>query len=166
MVTCCCYFKNGGVEYNVRNILLYLWAVLGIIEIIYLLCRKLNKCSWIIPVIMILFSGLDIIPYWICNNKFPGTSHIEWWAGYFQYSSNTTQLFWVFNQSIPIWLIMALMLQLKDEKYIASLLALSFAYSSWATFGMIPIAFIGLLKYVKRKHKVQCTRGTNKIKKK
>lgn len=103
---------------------------------------------------MILFSGLDIIPYWICNNKFPGTSHIEWWAGYFQYSSNTTQLFWVFNQSIPIWLIMALMLQLKDEKYIASLLALSFAYSSWATFGMIPIAFIGLLKYVKRKHKV------------
>lgn len=135
--------KIFGLGYTARNILLYFWAVLGIIEIIYLLCRKLSKCSWIIPVIMVLFSGLDVVPYLICNNVLPVTSHIEWWANYFQYSSNTTQLFWVFNQSIPIWLIIALLLQLDEGKYVAGLLSLAFAYSPWATFGMVPIAIVG-----------------------
>ena len=73
-----------------RNVLLFFGALLGIMLIIYLLNRKLGKCTWIVPVILISFSGLDDIPWILVNAKLPHTSHIEWWANYFQYSSNTT----------------------------------------------------------------------------
>lgn len=97
--------KLFGLSETARNVLLYLWAVLGILATVYLICRKIGKCTYIVPVVLIVFSGLDIVPWLLKNNIFsnlPWTTHIEWWAGYFQYSSNTTQLFWVFNQSIPI----------------------------------------------------------------
>ena len=128
------------------NFLLFFWALTGIFVTIYLICRKLNKCSWIIPVCFILFSGLDYIPTKLLEGEIESIAHIEWWAKFFQYSSNTTLLFWVFNQAIPIWVIMALFLQMKDNKYIASLSSLTFAYSPWATFGMIPLAIISSLK--------------------
>lgn len=127
----------------IRNVLLYSWALVGILMIVYLLNRKLGKCSWKVPVVLIFFSGLDAIPWILFNTRLPITDHLESWASFFQYSSNTTQLFWVFNQSIPIWLIVSLLLQLEDNKYIAGLCSLSFAYSPWATFGMVPIAIGG-----------------------
>ena len=37
----------------VRNFLLYLWAVLAVFLIIYLLCRKVNKCSLIVPLVLV-----------------------------------------------------------------------------------------------------------------
>lgn len=139
--------KLFGMNSFVRNIFLYFWAVLGILEIIYLLCRKLAKCSWAIPTIMIFFSGLDIIVWWLHNQGgFSWTNHIEWWASYFQYSANTTQLYWVFNQSIPIWLTMALILQFDSSKYVAALGSLVFAYSPWATFGVVPFAVAATIK--------------------
>ena len=139
--------KLFGMSSLVRNIFLYFWAVLGVFEIIYLLCRKFGKCSWTIPTIMIFFSGLDIV-VWRLHNQggFSWTNHIEWWASFFQYSANTTQLYWVFNQSIPIWLTMALILQLSSSKYIAALGSLSFAYSPWATFGVVPFAVAATIK--------------------
>ena len=129
-----------------RNMVLFAWAFLGIMLIIYLLNRMLGKCSYIVPIVLIFFGGLDSIPFFIKNFKLPFVEHMEWWAEYFQYSSNTTQLFFVFNQSIPVWLIVALLLQLKDNKYVAGLSSLVFAYSPWAVFGMVPIAIAGTLK--------------------
>ncbi len=129
-----------------RNLLLFAWAALGILVLFYLLCRKLGKCTWFVPVIFVLFSGLDYIPSRILNAGFDATAHLEWWAVFFQYSSNTTLLFWVFNQAIPVWVLMALLLQLKDNKRVAALSSLAFAYSPWATFGMVPIAISASVK--------------------
>jgi hypothetical protein len=113
----------------------------------------MKKVSWIIVVVFLCFSGLDILPYlltWVKNGNSFGIdfwiSHMEWWASCFQYSSNTTQLFWVFNQSIPIWVIMSLLLQLEEPKYFAGLSSLAFAYSPWATIGLVPYAAYTSLK--------------------
>lgn len=80
--------------------------------------------------------------------KFPFilVKHIEWWSGIFkfQYSSNTSLLFWVFNQSIGTWLIIILFLQLRTNKNSQALSSLTFAYSSWAVFGMIPISLASI----------------------
>ena len=148
--------KLFGLGELTRNICLYAWAVLGVFLVIYLLCRKIGKCSWIIPIVMLSFSGLDII-VWLLHNRggeeFDWTNHIEWWAVYFQYSSNTTVLYWVFNQAIPIWIIMSLMLQKKDSSFAAGLGALIFTYSPWATFGIIPFTIaetLGKKKKVKQ----------------
>ncbi len=136
-----------------RNFLLYLWAFIGTFLAVYLVCRKLEKTSFGIIAVFIGFSGLDAVPTILLNSIFNGIGsvfpwmyHIEWWAGYFQYSSNTTLLFWVFNQSIPIWILMGLFLQLKDNKSFIGLTSLSFAYSPWATLGMVPFAIAGTLK--------------------
>lgn len=145
----CLTAKLFGLSYGIRNFLLYLWALLGIFLIIYLMCRKFQKCSYIIPIVFMAFSGLDMIPYFLNHNildLFPWINHLEWWATYFQYSSNTTQIFWVFNQSIPIWLIMAILLQLDNAKCIAGILSTAFAYSPWATFGIIPYAVYSSFK--------------------
>ena len=75
------------------------------------------------------------------------TGHMEWWAGhFFQYSSNTTLLYWVFNQAIPLWLIVGLLLNLGRRNGGAALCSLSFLYSPFATFGMIPIALCAVKK--------------------
>ena len=128
---------------DARNLVLYAWAVLGIIEIMYLLCRKMRKCLWWIPVIFIGFSGLDIIGALLraCffeNWNLSYTPYLEWWSKCFEYSANTTQLFWVFNQSVPVWVIAALFIQNDKPHYAAALASLSFAYSAWAAIGFIP----------------------------
>lgn len=130
-----------------RNIVLYFWALLGILLVIYNLHRIIKKKSYLIISSLIFFSGLDIIPYFVVHQKLPITDHIEWWANsYFQYSSNTSLLYWVFNQTIPCWIIISLVLMLSDNSYVAGLSALTFAYSPWATFGIIPIAIYGSYK--------------------
>lgn len=137
--------KLLGLGDSARFFVLYLWCVLGIFLVIYLINRKLGKCTWLVPVILIIFSGLDVIPWFIKNEQItlPFISGLEWWAHYFQYSSNTSLLFWVFNQAVPIWVIMALLLQVKDNKYVGALCSLVFAYSPWATYGIVPIAIAG-----------------------
>nr|MCR5733449.1 hypothetical protein [Lachnospiraceae bacterium] len=129
-----------------RGILISIWALAGVLLLFYLLSRKLSKCSLLIPLVFIFFSGLDIIPAKLLWDEVQLTDHLEWWATFFQYSSNTTQIFWVFNQSIPLWVLMALILQLKENRYIAALSALAFAYSPWATIGLLPIAAVLCMK--------------------
>lgn len=129
-----------------RSFLLFLYAVLGVFLIVYMICRKLGRCSYWAVICMILFSGADAIPNCLINGIDP-TRHIEWWSRLFQYSSNTTQLFWVFNQAIPIWLIVILILQSEKNRYIIALGALAFAYSPWATISLIPMVIaMGLKK--------------------
>lgn len=77
--------------------------------------------------------------------KIADSVHIERWADFLQYSSNTTQLYWVFNQSIPLWLIIALFLLLKESRNVVAICSLSFAYSPLATIGIIPYAIVSVL---------------------
>jgi len=124
-----------------RNILLYFYAAAGVFLTVYFICRKFNKCSYWIPLVFVFFSGADAIPSFLIYEP-DITQHIEWWSGLFQYSSNTTQLFWVFNQTIPVWLIVILMLQNDKNKYFLAVAALTFAYSPWAAMGIIPMALV------------------------
>lgn len=137
------HFGNMG-----RNLLLYFWALAGILFILYCMNRFLRKCSYLSLILLIAFSGLDVVGFFLKTRVFPFTEHMEWWAGagYFQYSSNTTQLFWVCNQSIPVWLAVAVLLQLKDNQYVAAISSLVFAYSPWAAFGMVPVAVAGTFR--------------------
>ena len=127
-----------------RNIVLYGWALLGVFLVLYCINRLLKRYSYLAVFVFIFFSGLDVVMFTLRQQRINFTDEMEWWADYFQYSANNTQLFFVFNQSIPIWLITALVLLLmKNNKYIAGIASLSMAYSPWATFGMVPIALAG-----------------------
>ena len=140
-----------------QNLCLYLWTALGICLTVYNLCKYLRKLSVIIPLILIFFSGLHVIGYlirvmysMIYHSAYMSPAlkfhemilfgHLDDWAKFFKYSSNTAMLFWVFNQSVPLWLITSMFLQLHDSRNHFALSSLSFAYSPWAAIGFIPIA--------------------------
>ena len=128
------------------QVVLYLYSLVGVIIINYLLCRLFKQFSWKITAILMTFSGLDVIAYIIHNMKLPAlTEELEWSLEYFQLSGNTTQIYYVFNQSIPIWILMLLILNMNNPKLIAGLSAICFAYSPWATIGLVPIALWGII---------------------
>lgn len=129
----------------VSNVLLYLWTVLELFLIFYCLVLYLKKYSYWILSTFILFGGLDFVMWTIRYMKIADSVHIERWADFLQYSSNTTQLYWVFNQSIPLWLIIALFLLLKESRNVVAICSLSFAYSPLATIGIIPYAIVSVL---------------------
>ncbi|MBC7766367.1 MAG: hypothetical protein H7Y41_07790 [Hyphomonadaceae bacterium] len=123
------------------NLFLYFWVVIGIAMVGYFMCRTIKKISLPIILILIFFSGLDILGYYFMSGRFPPiTSHIESWTGIMQFSSNTTLLYWVFNQTIGPWLVISLMLNMENVK------SLFFVYALCMLQG--PFSFVGLIPFV------------------
>ena len=134
------------------------WAILGMFLIWLILC-SFHKRIVIYPLIIFLFfSGLDIFGYTLVTHTFSNlariqigkwasfgnifaTYHIEWWPRYYQFSSHITQLFWVFNQALPIWLITLTLLSEKNNKNLVFLMGLSLLSSTLPFIGLIPIFF-------------------------
>ena len=116
------------------------WAVIGIF-LVYMLISSILKEIKIWPLlVMIFFSGMDILGYFLVNGSFENlhpADHLEWWCN-FQFSSMTTQLFWVFNQAAPAWLICLLIYKQKKNKYIAVLLGCALLCSTLPFVGMLP----------------------------
>ena len=88
--------------------------------------------------LFVFFSGMDglaipFFPDW-WNNQ------LEWWAQGYQFSCNTTGLFWVYNQALPAWLCMMLLL---DHPHDIG----SFTLIGLAAFPFSPMPFIGLMVY-------------------
>lgn len=130
----------------ISNLFLLGWTYLGVMLVLYQIHRYLKRNSWVIPGIFIFFGGLDAIGYRLLCGEFQLGTHLEWWCSYFQYSGHTTVLYWVFNQAVPVWLISALLLNTRGNRSSAGLCALAFAYSPFATLGMVPLAVYSLLK--------------------
>ncbi len=122
------------------TVALYLWTVLGVLLSLYLFSTHIHKrISIILSMLFIFWSGLDVAGVLLKNHHFVWGEHLEWWAGYFQYSSNTTALFWVFNQSVPAWLALMLLLNQKNNKSSWFIGSLCFPYAPFPLIGMIPI---------------------------
>ena len=128
-------FGSAPVGYAVCNAVLLVWSTLGCFLTLMLFslitCRQ-DKTRIILSVILfILFSGADIIL--VLPGQF---DHLEWSAIDFQYSSNTTCLFWVYNQAIAAWIATLCILNENRVKNFAILALLAFPYA--------PLPFIGL----------------------
>ena len=126
------------------------WALLGIGLVYYLICAKNKKLELWPLAVFILFSGLDIIgEHLIGTNIFSidVTTHLEWWGTAYQYSSMTTQLFWVFNQAIPIWLGTIVILMQKNNRNVVFILACGLITSTLPSIGLALItAFLCLTR--------------------
>lgn len=95
------------------------WAVIGILLFYYFVCAKMKKITLWPLAVFVFFSGLDIVGHFLIGTNLftlENDLHLEWWVGVYQYSSITTQLFWVFNQAIPAWLCTIMILSQKDNR--------------------------------------------------
>lgn len=145
------------------NFILFLWTWLGVFLITMHLSLKL-KTSYIKAIsFLIFFSGMDALGALILApdypTLFPPIQHLEIWSGVLQYSSFTTQLFWVFNQAVPAWLCIVACVTLSDREGSLPLKyeTLRSAQSDirgplifvWSLcFFFAPLASIGLLPYL------------------
>lgn len=135
---------------KVASLALLLWTVLGVSIVFYLLCVWRKKYSLWPLLFLILFSGMDYLGIVLLGKEGIGifaTEHIEWWATYFQYSSMSTQLFWVFNQAIPAWIVTMLFVTNQNNKknllFIMSCLMLS---STFPFVGLVPFVIYYMIK--------------------
>ncbi len=126
-----------------------IWAAMGIWLFYYLVCCQLNKISVVPLIIFIFFSGLDAFGTAILSGSYvpvTGQEHIEWWTRGMQFSSFTTQLFWVFNQALPAWLLTMLILLQKTNKYIVLLLGVSLICCPLPFMGVLPFALYVIIR--------------------
>lgn len=142
----------GGGE-NQARILLWLWTVVGVFLFLTLLCSSVRDFSdrgWVaIGValsVCVGFSGMDALGQWLTLQGWPALGdHLEWWVGInFQYSSNTTLMFFVPNHALAGWLA-ALIVWRHQRSGLAGLpaIALMLGVELWS-----PLVAIGLLPFL------------------
>lgn len=128
------------------------WTALGValflVQLISLVPQRALNVGLML-LLAVFFSGLDIIGMWLnWGIRYYGsgsfTTHLEWWAAEWQYSSMTTQLFWVPNHALGAWLVMGLLARNVGRTQLAPLLPILFAaIMLWS-----PLSALGALPYV------------------
>lgn len=120
----------------------FIWAFIGVFLVYGCICMYRRKLVLWPLFLFIAFSGMDIVGKLLLSgdlHELITVSHIEGWAEKFQFSSNTTQLYWVFNQCIAAWLILILMILQKNNRFRIFLCALALISCPLPFFGMIPV---------------------------
>jgi hypothetical protein len=137
------------------NYFMFAWAVIGIFLGLQWFIALVGKPAVWVAAIFALLGGLDYLgSYWIKGNIPHFGDHIEWWAGFAQMSSVTTQLYWVPQHGIGGWLLTGLLLyeiwQSKSLGNAGFIIALSLLWSPLVAIGLFIIAgFAGALRVPK-----------------
>lgn len=126
-----------------------IWAFAGIVLAFYLVCEQIRNVRISIAIIFILFSGLDIILFLIGKVHSHSLktalfdllrgSHLELKLYQFSSSSNTTLLFWVYNQAIAFWITFTLLLRQKNNKSRLFVFMLMLLYAPFPAIGSLPL---------------------------
>jgi hypothetical protein len=148
--------KVFGLVY--ADAILWLWTTIGVWIFLCLLpiqSRHLGKMGLAI-IAVVFFSGMDIIGWFSLWGFFPPLyRHLEWWAQMFQYSSNSTLLFWTPNHALPAWIAAALFWRhwRTDAFIIISpfLLSLLPIWSPFPVIGMLPFYALLVFRVIRDK---------------
>ncbi len=132
--------------WNAANFALFLWTWLGVALIVVLTATKLRITYWKAALLLIFFSGMDVLGVLLLQNiraytyptLWPPVQHLEWWAGALQYSSFTTDLFWTYNQTVPALLVVALLLLEADARPAILLTGICAFYAPLPAVGLVP----------------------------
>lgn len=136
--------KLAGVAW--ADTLLLLWTILGTALVLLAVAahtRTPGRTAAGVAV-FVLFSGADVVGSVLAGRPLSATQHMEWWAGALQYSSHTTQLFWVPNHALAAWLATVLLWRHWGREellpVVGLLLALLPLWSPLSAVGVIPLA--------------------------
>ena len=126
--------------FTAANTCLIIWNSLGIVLILTGMSIYLKRASYASMFVLLCFSGLDVIPYYI-NDILLGIDEQWMWVDgcvpHMSFISNFNNLENVYHQAIPCYLIIILLMTARNNRSTGLIGSLMFAYSPWATFGMI-----------------------------
>lgn len=125
----------------------YLWAVIGILLCTVFLNSFMKKWAIWPAALFMIFSGLDALGCILSGNagKVLSFAHLEGWSG-LQFSSFTTQLYWVFNQAVYAWILFALIMMQKNNKHIIWIWILGLITCTFPFVGMMPFVVYVILR--------------------
>jgi hypothetical protein len=133
------------------DLLLYLWTVIGFALVLWAAASlfETRRERVLCVLLMLLFGGLDLLGFPMIKGRMPALGqHIEWWAEFAQYSSNSTLMFWVPNHALPAWLGLLLALRHWRTVELARMsLMLAAAIALWSPLsaaGLVPFYLAGL----------------------
>jgi hypothetical protein len=136
---------------SAAHLTMALWTALGttlfLLQVLSLTPPRAGVALATVAMI-VLFSGLDVIGNLLNQPRFiiqwDIVRHLEWWAGSYQYSSMTTQLFWVPNHALGGWLMIGLLCRDDRGTPLDSMLPIIVvAIALWS-----PFAVIGVVPFV------------------
>jgi len=149
------------------HVAMLLWTALGatlfLLQVLSLTRSRLGIAVAVVAVV-VLFSGLDIVGSLLNDGpRFRSdwniTTHLEWWAGTYQYSSITTQLFWVPNHAFAGWLLIGSLYRANRSAQLHSLLPILFVsaalWSPLTAVGLAPFVAWILIDAVRRDHSLR-----------
>jgi hypothetical protein len=129
------------------NRFLLVWTVIGTFIAFAWFARisliRMAARQWSVVGVVLIFclaGGLDSIGYYVIRQKWPFeiTTHVQWWASYFQYSSMTTLLYWVPQHAIAAWLVTGIVANAVIERSDLRTLGIALASSAlWSPFGLL-----------------------------
>lgn len=132
---------------------LFLWTLAAVLLAVFWFLRFIKHFSPLPVIVFILFSGMDVLGTMLLTKEaITGTLHMEWYAGIdlFQYSSNTSSLYWVPQHILTSWLATSLIFYngeyKKNSKYMAFITALAIFWSPFVFLGLFPFAIYSVVK--------------------
>jgi hypothetical protein len=147
------------------NLFLFVWTLIGALLAFIWFWRHSHisirrRTSRIIglAIVFCLAGGLDYLGYYVLKEKVFGLAkHIDVWAGYFQYSSNTTLMYWVPQQAIAGWLLISMIIdsikEIQDVKYLGMVTSSCIIWSPFSVLGSLPYLIFALLVYLSPKNR-------------
>lgn len=138
-------------NFEVASKFMFLWQFTGVSLFFYYLFRYMKNIKYRYFFIFLAFGGLNAIGYFLIqyhggNIVNPiGTEHIDTSMQMFCMSSFITQLFWVFNQSVPAWIITLLFLQDNEYKHYGYYFGLLVPYGPLPMLGLFYIMFVFII---------------------
>ena len=141
--------------WTAANIALFLYSLLGVGLTTCLISMRIKVGLAKSILLLVFFSGMDVIGAFIFADQFPGfypslwppITHLEWWRP-FQFSSFTTQLFWVFNQSVPVWICTGMILNQKNLRSVFLIWSLCFFFAPIPSLGLAVLVAAKVLNRV------------------
>ena len=148
--------------WSAANLFLFAWTYTGLILAFAWFARigriKLEKrpSRYLgLVVFFCLAGGLDLIATQLLTRADVRMSdHVEPWAAFFQFSSNTTLIYWVPQHTLAIWLLTGLFCDViyrrQSLKYIGMPAAAAFIWSPFGVVGLVPLLIMTLVVYLRR----------------
>ena len=126
--------------FEVGNFVHFLWNSLGIFLSLISVSVLIRRFTAWVPFIFVFFSGLDILPNIVyVFTQYDSWYWVEGWVPKLAYISNFRELTSVYNQMVPCFLVIALILLSFNTRSMGLTAGILFCYSPWAVFGIIPI---------------------------
>ncbi|QWR76101.1 hypothetical protein E2O03_000590 [Candidatus Magnetomonas plexicatena] len=136
--------------WRAANTISFGYGLIGVLIAAAWIFKLAGRLSVRLTLLLVFFSGMDFVGYIILKLKIPAwTEHIEWWAVFWQYSSNTTLLFWVPHQGISAWILTSLLMNealiRRSNRHVAFITAIGAFWSVWVCVGLLPFMISSIL---------------------